>query len=63
MAKKGLNQMKKDLRVFCEKLPFDSLFSSESYVFPSNFLCVLKMYHVKVLYGGKNGVWNDSQTM
>ena len=33
--------------MFCEKLPFDSLFSSESLVFPMRFLCVLKMYHVR----------------
>ena len=39
---------KNDLRVFCEKLPFDSLFSSESCIFPVGFLCVLKMYHVRL---------------
>ena len=44
-----------DLRVFCEKLPFDSLFSSESQVFPVGFLCVLKMYHVKLYTMEKMG--------
>ena len=33
--------------MFCEKIPFDSLFSSESKVFPVGFLCVSKMYHVR----------------
>ena len=34
--------------MFCENLPFDSLFSSESCIFPVGFLCVLKMYHVRL---------------
>ena len=41
-----------------EKLPFDSLFSSESYVFPMGFLCVLKIYQLKFLIVEKMGVWN-----
>ena len=52
-----------DLRVFCEKLSFDSLFSSESCIFPMGFLCVLKMYHVRLYIMEKNRVWNGSQTM
>ena len=35
-----------NFKVFCEKLPFDSLFFSESQVFPVGFLCVLKMFYV-----------------
>ena len=46
---------KNDLRVFYEKLPFDSLFSSESWVFPVGFLSVLKMYHVKLFIVEKMG--------
>jgi len=38
-----------DLKVFCKKVSFDSLFSSKSLVFPVEFLCVLKMYHVRLL--------------
>ena len=41
--------------MFCEKLSFDSLFSSESCVFPVGFLCVLKMYHVKPFIVEKMG--------
>ena len=44
-----------DLRVFCEKLSFDSLFSSESCIFPVGFLCVLKMYHVRLYIVEKIG--------
>ena len=33
------------MRVFCEKFPFDSLFSSESCIFPMGFLFLLKMYN------------------
>ena len=44
-----MSQLNKiDLRVFCEKLPFDSLVSSESYVFLVGFLYVLIMYHVRI---------------
>ena len=44
-----MSQLNKiDLRVFCEKLPFDSLISSESYVFLVGFLYVLIMYHVRI---------------
>ena len=46
---------KNDLRVFYEKLPFDSLFSTESWVFPVGFLSVLKMYHVKLFIVEKMG--------
>ena len=48
--------------MFCEKLPFDSLFSSESYIFLVGFMCFENIPR-KVLYSGKNGVWNDSQMM
>ena len=41
-----------DLRVFGEKLPFDSLFSNEFLVFPVEFLCVLKIYHVRLFKMG-----------
>ena len=41
--------------MFCEKLPFDSLFSSESKVFPVGFLCVSKMYHVRFYIVEKMG--------
>ena len=44
-----------DLRVFCEKLSFDSLFSSESCIFPVGFLCVLKMYNVRLYIVEKIG--------
>ena len=44
-----------DLRVFCEKLPFDSLFSSKSCIFPAEFLCVLKMYYVRLYIVEKMG--------
>ena len=44
-----------DLRVFGEKLPFDSLFSNESLVFPVEFLCVLKIYHVRLFIVEKMG--------
>ena len=44
-----------DLRVFCEKLSFDSLFSSESCIFLVGFLCVLKMYHVRLYIVEKIG--------
>ena len=51
-----MSQSKKiDLRVFCEKLHFDSLFSSESCIFPMRFLCALKMYHVRLYIVGKMG--------
>ena len=46
---------KNDFRVFCEKLPFDSLFSSEFQVCPVGFLCVLKMYHVRLYIVEKIG--------
>ena len=38
-----------------KKFPFDSLFSSESYVFPVGFLCILKIYHVKLFIVEKMG--------
>ena len=41
--------------MFCEKIPFDSLFSSESQVFPIGFLCVSKMYHVRLFIVEKMG--------
>ena len=44
-----------DLRVFGEKLPFDSLFSNESLAFPVKFLCVLKIYHVRLFIVEKMG--------
>ena len=44
-----------DLRVFGEKLPFDSLFSNESLIFPVEFLCVLKIYHVRLFIVEKMG--------
>ena len=47
---------KKDLRVFCEKLFFASLFSSKSQVFPMGFLCVLKMYHIRLFTVEKMGL-------
>ena len=43
------------LRVFCEKLPFDSLFSSKSQILTQDFICVLKMYHVRLYIVGKTG--------
>ena len=52
-----------DLRVFCEKLPFDSLFSSESFIFPMGFSVYLKNVPFKALYSGKNEVYNGSQVM
>ena len=57
-AKKGPNQKKKkkDLGVFCEKLPFDSLFSSESYTFSMVFLCLLKISHVRLYIVEKWGL-------
>ena len=36
------------------KLPLDSLFSSESYVFPVGFLYVLKRHHVRLFIVKKN---------
>ena len=51
-----MSQLNKiDLRVFYEKLHFDLLFSSESYVFLVRFLYVLKMYHVKLYIVEKMG--------
>ena len=51
-----MSQLNKiDFKVFCEKLPFDSLFSSESQVFLVGFLCVLKMYHVRLYIVEKIG--------
>ena len=47
---------KMNLGVFCEKLPVDSLFPSESCIFPVEFLCVLKMHHVRLFIVEKNGV-------
>ena len=44
-----------DLRVFCEKIPFDSLFSSESCIFLVGFLCVSKIYHVRFYIVEKMG--------
>ena len=44
-----------DLGVFCEKLSFDSLFSSEFQVFLVGFLCVLKMYHARLFIVEKMG--------
>ena len=60
-----MSQLNKiDLRVFCEKLPFDSLFFSESCIFfLVGFLCVLKMYLVRLYIVEKNRVWNNSQMM
>ena len=52
-----------DLRVFCEKLSFDSLFSSESFIFPMGFSVYLKNVPFKALYSGKNEVYNGSQVM
>ena len=49
-----------DLRVFCEKLPFDSLCSNESCIFHVRFLCI-KNIPCKALDSGKNGIWNGSQ--
>ena len=37
-----------NLRVFCEKLFLDSLFSNVFQVFSMRFLYVLKMYHVRL---------------
>ena len=51
-----------DLRMFCKKLPFDSLFFSESQVFPVGFWC-FEDVPCKALYSEKNEVLNDSQTM
>ena len=45
-ARKGPNQKKIDLRMFCENSLFDSLFLVNLSIFPLGFLCVLK----KVLY-------------
>ena len=47
-TKKGRNQIKRDLRVFREKLLFDSLFFIESQVFFVGSLCILKMYYVRL---------------
>ena len=44
-----------DLKVFCEKLPFDSLYSNRSLVFSVEFLCVLKMYHIRLFIMEKMG--------
>ena len=41
--------------MFCEKLPFDSLFSSEFLVFPVEFMCLLRMYHVRLFIVEKMG--------
>ena len=41
-----------DLRMFCEKLPFDSLFSNESCIFPVRFL-YLENVPCKILNSGK----------
>ena len=54
-GQKMFQSNKIDLGVFCEKLPFDSLFSSESQVFPVGILCVLKMYHVRFFIIEKMG--------
>ena len=54
-GQKGFQSNKIDLRVFCEKLPFDSLFSSESYIFPVGFLYLLKIYHVRLYIVEKMG--------
>ena len=60
--KKGLIQIKLTWGCFVKKLPLDSLFSSESCIFPVGFLYVLKMYHVRLYIVEKNRVWNGSQT-
>ena len=52
-----------DLRVFCEKLAFDSLFSSESCTFPMGFSICFENVSCKALYSGKNEVYNGSQMM
>ena len=54
-GQKGFQSNKIDLRVFCEKLPFDSLFSSESCIFPVGFLYLLKIYHVRLYIVEKMG--------
>ena len=41
--------------MFCEKLPFDSLFSSEFCIFLVGFLCILKIYHVRLYILEKMG--------
>ena len=41
--------------MFCKKLPFDSLFSNESYIFPVGFLCALRMYHARLYIVEKMG--------
>ena len=59
MARKGLNQIKKNLRVFCEKKKKNSLLIHYYLVnlrfFPMGFLCVLKTYHVRLYTVGKMG--------
>ena len=52
-----------DLRVFYEKLSFDSLVSSESYIFLWDFCVSFENVPCKAFYSGKNGVWNSSQMM
>ena len=47
-AKKGPNQKKIDLRMFCEKLTLWFTISSESLCFLVGFLCVLKIYHLRL---------------
>ena len=53
--------------MLCEKIPFDSLFSSESYVFIYLFIYGISVCFenvpCKALYNGKNAIWNGSQTM
>ena len=49
--------------MFCEKTPFKFTRNSEYCIFPVGFMCVLKMYLVRLYIVGKNKVWNGSQTM
>ena len=53
--------------MLCEKIPFDSLFSSESYVFIYLFIYGISVCFenvpCKAFYSWKNGVWNSSYTM
>ena len=52
-----------DLMVFYEKLSFDSLVSSESYIFLWDFCVSFENVPCRAFYKGKNGVWNSSQMM